>query len=207
MDVTTFFRLAKRQFGDEYDVIVNDDDLYGWCYDGETEIIRHTDSNINVVNTTVGAFPLSVPDMVSIKRVVIDGKSLVPISIEELDLLAVSTTATGNPAYFYRTDRQLFLYPQMTGATAVVVYYNKVPVLMAGATAGKQFTVPEIYHNDLLHFVLARAHNKNQNHTSESVEMEMFEKSLGIRKEEAQATTEGPQYKLDDPMDYDMGWG
>lgn len=203
MDVDTFFRLAKRQYGDEYDVVVNDDDIYGWCYDGETEIIRHTGSNTTILNTTVGSFPVSIPDMVNIKRMMINGKALTPMSVEELDLLGISNVQAGVPTHFYRQDRQLYVYPQEVGsATAVVIHYNKVPVLMAGTTVGKQFTIPEVYHNDLLHFVIARAHNKNQNHASERVEMEMFEKSVGIRAEEADATTEGPQYKLIDPMDW-----
>lgn len=207
MDVTTFFRLAKRQFGDEYEVIINDDDIYGWIYNGETEIIRHTGSNTTIVNTTVGAFPVTIPDIVNVKRIVIDGKALTSVSLEELDLLGVSETASGTPQYFYREDRKLYLYPQMTGSTAVVIYYNKVPALMSGPTGSATFAVPEIYHNDLLHFVLSRMHNKFQNHASESVERELFEKSIGIRKEEAQAPEDGPLYKIDDPMDFaEVDW-
>lgn len=207
MDVETLIRLAKRQFGDEYEVIINNDDLYGWIYDGETEITRYAGSNVNVINTTVGAFPLAIPDMVNIKRVVINGQSLTPLALEELELIHATVSATGNPTYFYRENRTLKMYPMEAGSgTVVTVYYNKMPVLISGDPVGKTLTVPEIYHNDLLHFVLSRAHNKMQDRASEEVERTIFEKSLGIRKEEAQATNDGPTYKIDDPMDYDQGW-
>lgn len=207
MDVTTAVLRIKRQFGDEYDIIITTDDIYGWIYEAELDIIRATGCNDNVVDTTVGAFPVSVPSAVNIKRVSIDGKALVPTSKEELDLIGLSTVASSTPGYWFKEKQAIYLWPQDTASTqAIRIEYNKTPTLMSGATAANSFVVPEVYHTDVLRYCTARAHNKNQRSDLERIEMEAYERSTGRRSDEAN-NIDAPIYKLADPLDFDLYYG
>lgn len=204
MNVVTAVLRIKRQFGDEYNIIITNDDIYGWIYEAEMDIIRATGCNDNVVNTTVGAFPVNVPDSVSIKRVSIDGKALIPTSKEELDLLGLSDTVPDTPGYWYREKTQVHLWPQTVPSTqAIRIEYNKTPTLMTGDPTANTFTVPEVWHPDLLRFCIARAHNKNQRTDLERVEMDTYDRNVGKRHDEAN-NIDAPIYKLPDPLDYDI---
>jgi len=61
--------------------------------------------------------------------------------------------------------------------------------------------VPEVYHEDIVKFCLARAHNKNQNWRAAEAEMEQYDRHVSTRRNEAQATDQ-PQYKISDPDDF-----
>lgn len=207
MNVATLVSQVKRQFGDEYDVIITNPDIYGWIHDAQLDIIRRTGVNEQTVATTVGAFPVSVPDQITIKRVSIGGTALINISREELDLLGLSTTLSPDtPKYWYRDGSSVRVWPQKPGdTTSVSIHYAKVPPLLTGA-GGEVFAVPESYHTDILHYCLARAHNKNENWTGEKQEMDYYERNVGNRMSEAVSPDAG-LYKLPDPMDFDYYYG
>jgi 2-C-methyl-D-erythritol 4-phosphate cytidylyltransferase len=208
MDVATLLTQIKRQFGDEYDVIITDDDIYGWIHDAQLDIIRRTGINEQSVTTSVSAFPVSVPEQITIKRVNIDGKALTYVSREELDMLSLSTVqGPSTPKYWYRSERHVRLWPQdaTDTTTQVQIQYAKVPVLLDGS-GGEVLTVPESYHTDVLHYCLARAHNKNENWTGERQEMDYYERNVGNRMAEA-TSPDTALYKLPDPMDFDLYYG
>ncbi|MBA2350102.1 MAG: hypothetical protein H0V81_17645 [Solirubrobacterales bacterium] len=202
MLVTDAVRRIKRQFGDEYDVFITDDDIYGWIYAAELDIIRNAGANDSTVDSTVGAFPVSVPAAVKISRVSINGSALRSISKEELDLVGVADTVNAAPSYWYMFNKLVNLYPQEAGSTtAVKITYSKTPVMMVGLPSAQTFSVPENFHQDVVNFCLARAHNKNNDARAEEAMQNLYDRALGLRNDEAQ-TNDGPTYKLDDPMDY-----
>ena len=207
MNVATLLTQIKRQFGDEYDVIITNSDIYGWIHDAQLDIIRRTGVNEQTVVTTVGAFPVSVPDQITIKRVSIDNKALTYVSREEFDLIGLSTNLSPEtPKYWFRNGDTVRLYPQKPGdTTAITIHYAKVPPLLTGA-GGEVLAVPESYHTDILHYCLARAHNKNENWTGERQEMDYYERNVGNRMSEASSPDTG-LYKLPDPMDFDLYYG
>ena len=69
VDVVTALRRIKRQFGDEYDVVIIDDDIYGWIYEAESDIIRNTGCNDTKLTVSSTSFPSDVPASVNIKRI------------------------------------------------------------------------------------------------------------------------------------------
>lgn len=202
MQVVDAVRFVKRQFGDEYDIVINNDDIYQWFYDAEMQIIRETASNKSVVTPAGSSFPVSVPDSVNISRVEYKGVALTHIWKEELDLVRAQTTLSeGGPQYWYRYNKSVHLWPAYTGSDLLTIEYSKIPVLMAGDPSVNTFIVPEPYHNDIIKYALSRAHNKNNNHQGEQVERDKFDRNLSLRADEAQGI-DGPIYKMGDPMDY-----
>jgi hypothetical protein len=202
MDVTTALLRVQRQFGDEYEVIFNEDDFYGWVYEAEVDIIRTTGSNSVTISVATSAFPSSIPDSVNIQRVAVDGKALQHITKEEIDLIGISDTKTGAPGYWYRSNKQVFLYPQdTTSSQQVQITYNKIPIIMSGLTSANTFTVPQVYHDDVVKYCIARAHNKNHDMQAEKATMDLYDRNISLRRDESQSI-DAPIYKISDPMDH-----
>src|SRR6186713_2870097 len=101
MDVETVLRRVKRQFGDEYDVVINDDDIYGWIYEAEMDIIRNTGSNEQTMTQSSTAFPLDIPANVNITRILINGTPLSYLSQNVIDDQGFNFNAVGGRSAWY----------------------------------------------------------------------------------------------------------
>lgn len=200
MDVETILRRIKRQFGDEYDVLINDDDIYGWIYEAEMEIIRNTGSNEQQQTALTSAFPLNIPDNVNIIRLSIDGKALTYLPVNELTTQNLNLAATGARSSWYKKNSSIYLYPSDSLVQTVKIDYTKIPTVMQGDATANTFTIPERYRTDVIQWCLSKAHDKNRNYQAARMHMENFERATGIRVEEA-ASIDGPIYKGADPMD------
>lgn len=203
MDVATVLRRVKRQFGDEYDVIVLDDDIYGWIYEAEMDIIRNVGANEQVMEQGSTVFPLSIPDNVNITRISIDGQVLRYMSVQEMANQNMNIDAMGARSTWYKKGNVVYLYPTDSLVQNITIEYTKIPTIMQGPAETNLFTVPEKYRTDVIQYCLAKAHNKNRNFQAERVHMENYQSSLGLRKEE-NASIDGPVYKGFDPLDIEL---
>jgi hypothetical protein len=132
MEVSTALRRVKRDFGDEYNVVIIDQDIYDWFYDAELDIIRSTSDNDLTLLVPANKFPLQVPDRVQIKRLSVSGKALTYTTITELDLNAISTTSVGTSNFWYFQGGTLSLWPASHASDdyIVEVAYVKTPAHM-----------------------------------------------------------------------------
>jgi len=204
MDVATALTIIKRHFGDEYDVIILDTDLYAYIYEAEMDIIRQAGSNDKNINVQSNLFPSAVPDSIKIKRVSCNGSDVTYTTRDELDLMGAgdTTTTTGFPEYWYLFNKSIYLYPSPTGTPfSVNLTYSKTPTLMAGAPASNTFTVPEVFHNDIIQYCLSRCYSKNSDTNNEQRAMDLYDKNLATRRDEAQ-TASLALYKIPDPDDF-----
>jgi len=192
----------KRQFIDEYDVVITTEDVYAYILEAETDIIRRAGSNDVSVDSTVGAFPLSIPEHITVKRLSIDGRALKTTSLEELDGLGASDTVAAEPQFWYTVNKIIHLWPQMVPSTTVIkISYNKMPILMTGLPSANTFTVPSNFHSDVINFALAKAFSKSGETKRMQEYMEMYDRNVGIRASEAQAP-DTVLYKGQDPEDF-----
>lgn len=203
MDVATALTRIKRQFGDEYDVIIMDDDIYGWIYEAEMDIIRTVGANEQTMEQGTTVFPLNVPENINITRLSIDGRVLKYTSINEMASQNLNINATGARTAWYKKNSTLYLYPADSLLQTVTIEYTKIPTIMQGPPETNLFTVPEKYRTDVIQYCLAKAHNKNRNYQAERVHMENYQSSLGLRKEE-NVSIDGPVYKGFDPLDIEL---
>ena len=202
MDVTTAVLRIKRQFGDEYDVVITDDDIYGWIYEAESDIIRSTGCNDTKLTVSSSSFPSDVPASVNIKRISIDNRALQYITVAEIDLLGLSIVSIGGPQYWYKEKTKVCLWPVAETAVNVEINYNKVPSVMSGLPSANIFTVPDVYHDDVIKYCIGRAHNKNNNLQAEQAQMTLYDRNLSTRRDEAQ-NADTVIYKGADPMDFE----
>jgi hypothetical protein len=212
MDVTTMLRRIKRQFGDEYDVIITDDDIYGWIHEAELDIIRNApDCNVYRQTTAANTYPLAIPNVVTIQRISYNGTLIEYTTQEDLETFGITdSTLAGaaTPRFWFLRGRTATLVPTnvtFTGSTSIE--YTKTPMIMAGAPGDvtNVLSVPDVYHTDVISYCLARAHNKNQNAQSEKMQMDMYDKSIALRRDEA-TTIDQNTYKGWDPADLEASW-
>jgi hypothetical protein len=201
MLVSDALRKIKRQFGDEYNVVIIDQDIFDWIHEAELDIIRSVSDNDLTLSVPSSTFPLSIPEKVTIKRVSINHKTLMYITLPQLDMMRLNELEQGETQYWYFQGAKVYLYPVPTvGTTTISVTYVKAPDEII-SSAGS-FTVPEVYHEDVVRFCLSRAHNKNQNFRAAEAEMEAYDRRVSNRRNEAQSP-DTILYKAPDPFDYD----
>jgi hypothetical protein len=201
MLVSDALRKIKRQFGDEYNVVIIDQDIFDWIHEAELDIIRSVSDNDLTLSVPSSTFPLSIPEKVTIKRVSINHKTLMYITLPQLDMMRLNELEQGETQYWYFQGAKVYLYPVPTvGTTTISVTYVKAPDEIV-SSAGS-FTVPEVYHEDVVRFCLSRAHNKNQNFRAAEAEMEAYDRRVSNRRNEAQSP-DTILYKAPDPFDYD----
>ena len=142
MDVNSALRRVKRQFGDEYNVVITDQDIYDWFYDAELDIIRSTSDNDITLQASANKFPLQVPDRVNLKRLTISGRPLVYLTVNELDSAQFLLTSEGTPSYWYFQGGRAGLWPASSSNDVymVDVTYSKTPVPMAIVAPYLQWT-------------------------------------------------------------------
>jgi hypothetical protein len=204
VDTADLVLQIKRQYGDEYGVVVTDADLLQFVYEGEMDIIRSTGGfESKTIAAAASAFPMQIPGTIQVIRVTLNGVALTYISIAELDLVkAALLTAQGAPQYWYNNNEQeIDIFPSVTTDTTanLIVYYKHVAIKKTVPTGA--LTVPERYHTDLLQFCIARCHNKNRDAQSEQAALTSYNQNLAMRREEGYSF-DGPIYKQNDPQDF-----
>jgi hypothetical protein len=157
MEVISALRRVKRQFGDEYNVVIIDQDIFDWIHDAELDIIRSTSDNDLTITIPSVSFPVNIPDRVNVKRLSVDGLSLPHIALPQIDMMEFNTTPVGGTKYWYYQGGQVFLWPtvEATDTSTVDVTYARVPSQMtvvapylnfsptqSGSTPVKYATVP-----------------------------------------------------------------
>lgn len=205
METADFVLQVKRQYGDEYGVVITDPDILQYIYEGEMDILRAS-GGFETKNLTaaVSTFPIKVPEAIQIIRLVVNNATLSYISLNELDLLRISLNTTeGAPAYWYDPAHELGdidLYPKTPNDTSVVTIYYRHTAIKRSSVTG-DLTVHERHHTDLLQFCLAKCHNKNRDAQSEQIAMAYYDKNISMRREENESY-DGPIYRQPDPEDF-----
>jgi len=194
---------VKRDFGDEYDVIITDIDVYRWIYAGEMEVIRQNGGNVHETAYPSTSFPSDITDNITIRRVDIGDRALFPTTRNGLDILGFSTTSVGSPKYWYIADKKIYLWPVAETAETVTIEYNKLPTPIVGPPPSPMtLSIPENWHTDLVNFVMARANEKRGNLPKSLHFQEQFDKNMGKRNQESDGA-DVAIYKIPDPLDYE----
>lgn len=143
MDVQSALRRIKRQFGDEYNVVIIDQDIYDWIYDSELDIIRATSDNDLTIPVASTRFPIQVPDKVNIKRLSVNGRALTNVALSQIDMIGSSATSAGGVTYWYYQGGMAYLWPvpESSDKTTIDVTYIRTPTQMTVVAPYLQFNI------------------------------------------------------------------
>lgn len=204
MDVSTVIRKAQRRFGDTSGVLLSSNDWWDFINDAQLQIVRLTgDLLFTVSGPAASTFPLNFPsDMIRGERCTYSGQALSLITKDDLDARQIDETLyRDSPNFYYYYAGQVHLYPDPPVGdtqTATFTYWSMPTEVILNSTP---LSVPVAYHEDIVTFCVARAHERNENWAQYERTMAEFNNALSSRKEEATIKDDTYQIIRDDPWD------
>lgn len=200
MDLNTLLRKVQRRFGDSAQVFITEADVIDWVNEGQLVIARETKCLSTSVSNNASAFPIAKPsDLLKIERVTYNGQPVVYCDIEDLDSKYLDLTTKDIPVFYYINNNQICLYPDGNDSDTkqVVVAYARIPASIA--LISDALTIPTAFHEDLVSFVLIRAHERNENWKAVETLTAEFQRNLSHRLEDTNTPDDTYPVIRDDP--------
>jgi hypothetical protein len=211
MNVATAMRKVQRLFGDDNNVILNDQDIWDWIDEAQMQIIRKTHCLTKTATGAASTYPLNLPaDYIMAKRITYGPNNdvLLPILIDDLDDADINPAGTNDsPAYYYIANKQVNLFPNK-GSTDTTNNVSFTYVCAAAAITGTGIALdtPLSFHEDIVRYCVMRAHERNENYRAQDMSNTIFEGMSGERMHEATLNEDGFYVIRDDPGDSDYYW-
>lgn len=178
---------VQRQFGDESGNQINANDIVRWINDSMREIAHKKDlfqvkaTSAAVAQQAAYALPAGISKLYSVKY---KGIALQALSMAEADELIGSVDLTvaqgypvGTPSHYFMWANQINLYPAPDSAgNDITVYYTRVPT--AVAADGDIPELPDEYHNRIVEYCLAQAHELDDNLDASQIKMAQFQRGV-----------------------------
>lgn len=189
MTITQLLTSARRRYNSVNDSFFADEELINILYDACLDFARTTLCIERVYTTSTVAsqqeydYPTST---IAIKRIQYDGKKLQPINMRQDDSITAlnqSTTATGDPQYYYIYNETIYLRPIPAGVGTLKIWtYNEAQELTVSST----LEIPTQFHLDLVDYMASEMAAKDLNFTTAKYYLEKWER----RKAEAKKWTQ-----------------
>lgn len=165
MNVGEIRRRVQTKLGDTSGAEVTTASVLDWINDGAGEIARRiqqpqaTATTPIVVGQTAYSVATFAADVLRLRKVLLDGSVLEPISMEDADTLLPDRERAGQsgstPRYFWLWADAINVWPAPSAAGTLKLFYVKRPALVAGD--GDVPGVPLHMHPDLVDYVVAQA--------------------------------------------------
>lgn len=189
MTITQLLTSARRRYNSVNDSFFADEELINILYDACLDFARTTLCIERVYTTSTVAsqqeydYPTSA---IAIKRIQYNGKKLQPINMRQDDSITAlnqSTTATGDPQYYYIYNETIYLRPIPAGVGTLKIWtYNEAQELTVAST----LEIPTQFHLDLVDYMASEMAAKDLNFTTAKYYLEKWER----RKAEAKKWTQ-----------------
>lgn len=165
MNVSEIRRRVQAKLGDTSGAEITSAAVLDWINDGIGEIAKRIQQPQATATTptVVGQSPYTIAtfaaDVLRMRKVLLDGSVLEPISMEDADTLFPDRERTGQAnstsRWYWVWADQINLWPPPAAVGTLKLYYVKRPAAVAadGDTPG----IPLHYHVDLVDYVVAQA--------------------------------------------------
>jgi len=200
METSLLVRKVLRSFGDDNGIFVKTDDVIDWINEAQLEIVRETNCLALETTALANAMPWTLPDdFLKTARVIYGTVPLKLADIESLDAMMYDLTVRDRPTFYYFVSGSLRLFPKAltTDSTVVTIQYTTTPALLT--EEADQLTIPAVYHEDVVQFCKARAHERNENWRGMEIAMAAFDANVANRIDEADVQDEAYVVIRDDP--------
>ncbi len=157
---------ARQQYNAVGDSFFSDAELYRHLF--QAQMILATKSNcirnVYTASTVASTQEYSRPtNTIVIKRITYNGVKLAPITMREDDAITLSnstTTATGDPSYYWEWGSSFFLRPVPAGVGTLKIYSIDKPQTVSSTST---IDVPDRYHYGLADYLTWRIVLKDRN--------------------------------------------
>ncbi len=172
--------MARRRYNSVGDNNYSDAELYDVIYAACLEVcdeaypVERTYTTTTVSGTQGYDFP---ENAIAIKRATWDGRKLTYIDMLEDDAITglnMTTTATGNPEFYFIWNRTVYLRPTPGSAATLKIWsFNKQGEISTGSTT---IEIPEEHHARLVNPLLSAMTAKDQNYDAATYYLNLWEK-------------------------------
>lgn len=210
-DITT---RVQRQFGDEANSQVSQQDVIRWINDAMREI-AHANKLLQVkavtdtlISIPTYALPTDISKLYSVKY---NGVTLSVLSIAQVDnLVGVQDQTiqqgypTGTPTHYWIWAGQINLWPAPDSALVggLIAYYTRTPIPVGAPTDVPE--LPDEYHGRIVEYCLAQAFELDENFEVANAKMAAFKQGIVEQKDNDQEQQESYPFitDLDDEGTY-----
>lgn len=192
----------KRTFGDEAGVQITDADILRWINSGQLEIINLSGPNRSVSTADVingqAEYSISSLSILKIQSIRYKGLPLEFMSFQDYENYIASNdpsqSNTGTPVLWTEWGGRILLYPtpNANANASLSIYYISEPVKVVALT--DFLTVPDMYYNRLLDYVLARAYELDEDPQNSQFKLNQFNK--GVNELASDETSQETSYPM-----------
>ncbi len=191
MDITTVIRKAGRAFGDSSNILIDEADWLDWINEVQLKIVRETECNSTRITPAASAFPYALPaDFLRGKRVVYGDRALQLTTLSEMDDKFLPQDDAGASWWYYYHDGSIYLYPDPSSTDSTVVTIDYIALPTTVATTSDPLTVPASFHEDIVRFLVMRAHERNENENAMLRAKAEFDEAKGDRVQDTDGSSD-----------------
>lgn len=185
MNVGEIALRVKRQFGDEEGAQIRNDDIIRWINDAQRDLAVSNDLLQTTATTPIIAGQdqyFLPPDILTLRSVRVFGRKLEVLSAEQAAEWTPNTPEQqqGVVTHFSQWALKIDLYPVpvINDPAGLQVYFTRSPLPVVDVT-----DVPELplqYHNRIVEYCLAQAHELDDNMESYKMKMDAFKEGANM---------------------------
>lgn len=183
---------VKRQFGDESGVQVTDADIFRWINAGQEEIFRRNEpvKATSTADLIAGQHTYTFPaGILKVQSLLVNGVPIPVRSYQEAEEYLLSQdparTETGDAQIWYEWggDFTIWPTPDKNLVGGITIKYVKAPAEVDAVT--DVLSIPDIYFNRLVEFVLAQAYELDENWAAAEAKTNQFGQNLDMQMNDA----------------------
>lgn len=184
MSVATALQSVRYQVYETTASFWSDDEIRSYLWQAECDLASEVQC-VEIKTTLTAATSTQEYSFASsietVRRVTYDGERLKLVDLRTLDAIDDDATSggvqTGDPTHYYLFgDNTLGLWPVPAASGSIVeVRGNGMPTEIASSTT--QFTVPGLFHRDLIDYALYRCYLKDQDDGRANTHLQLWERS------------------------------
>jgi hypothetical protein len=210
VNVLEIAKRVKRQFGDEAGAQITDEDIIRWINDAQRDLAASNDLLQTTATTKVvrGQDHYNLPpDLLTLRSVRVSGRKLEPLSNEQAADWAPNTPQQrqGMVTHFSTWALKIDLYPipDYNDTDDLQLYYTRSPIPVA--TMDDVPELPLQYHNRIVDYCIAHAHELDDNMEAYKFKMQQFQEgALSIAGFDQVVSDKYPSISVSD-RDTDLG--
>lgn len=212
MNLGDIITRVQRQFGDDVQAQITEEDIVRWVNDACMEIVSNNATNQGFLGTTavvVGQIEYDLPDdLLLLRSVRLNGRKLKGENYEQLcELDPDIETTEGLPTHYWVYGGKLNLYPIPNDDEGNIhILYVKTPDIMTSDMKTREPDVPKQYHPRIVEYCIAQAAELDDNLGQYQYKMSEFKTNISnIRQNSEQPESDSFYPSITYVGEYDYG--
>jgi hypothetical protein len=201
---------VQRQFGDDVQAQITEEDIVRWINDACLEIASNNSTNqgyfLGTTPVTSGVREYELPsDLLTLRSIRLDNKKLIASTYEQVsEIDDAMDSAVGKPTHYWIYNGKVNLYPTPhQDFPTLTIMYVKTPDLLSASMKSIEPDIPTQYHPRIVEYCIAQAAELDDNLEHYAQKMNQFQGALTASKQNDQPDGEGLYASITYVMEYE----